>query len=101
MKKTIDNLIEKHEFEPYKRYMLTCSVDDFKILQKLMSEEYKVQPKSKDGWRHVIEGNESFREGVVKFKGFELNVYCSPKIFAGWVISGINSLPIVYMDIFK
>jgi hypothetical protein len=101
MKKHIDQLILKHEDQTYKRYILTCSVDDFKHLQKLMADEYKVSPKSKDGWRHVIEGDESFREGVVRFKGFELNVYCSPKIYAGYTISAMKALPLVYMDIFK
>jgi hypothetical protein len=67
-----------------------------------MSEEYKIKDTSAGMWHHVVsEDGNSYREGIVKFKGFNLNVYCSSKIVAGYTISRKNGLPLIYMDIFK
>jgi hypothetical protein len=65
-----------------------------------LSEDFKVVNIC---WRHAVEeGNlGGFREGTIKFKGFTLNVYCSGKIVAGYTISKMNGLPLIYMDIFK
>ena len=102
MKKDIDELLLKHETEKHKNYILVCSVKLFKDFQKLMLEEYKIKPKGKASeWRHVVEGNSSYREGTVKFNGFDIKVYCSPKIHYGYTISDMKALPLTFMDIFK
>lgn len=104
MEKTIDRLIMNHENNSGKeKYILVCAIDEFKILQKLLSEKYNI--KDYQGvnsiWRHVIEDDSNFREGTARFKNFDLNVYCSSKIVGGFVISKMNRLPMMYMDIFK
>lgn len=101
----IDDLMEKHQEDQEKsKYILVCSIEDFKTLQRLMRDKYKIKDYAGTNsmWRHVLEeDNTTYREGTVKFKGFNLNVYCSPKIIGGAVVSKMNGLPLAYMDIFK
>jgi len=105
MKEDIDNLIELHkDNKGIKKYIMVLSLREFKNLQKLLSEEYSIKEKQVPAslWRHADEdGKTPYREGTVKFKGFELNVYCHTNIVGGYVISKMNDLPLVYMDIFK
>ena len=103
MKKEIDELIKKHEEEPYKKYIMLCSIKDFKELQRLLSEEYKIKDYQGGNsiWRHVAEPDQKFTEGTARFDNFELNVYRSPKIYYGYTIAEMKKLPLFYMDIFK
>ena len=103
MEKTIDSLIEKHEYEKYTKYILVCSVSEFKKLQELMVNKYKIKEGKDPMWRHLFkEGQKgSVREGTVKFKNFELNAYCSSGIIGGSVITKMNELPLAYMNMFK
>lgn len=107
MEKQIDKLIELHkDNKGCIKYIMPCGVEEFKDLQKLMANKYKIEDYKKDTvsmWRHIVNTDNitSVREGTVKFKGFEINVYCTPEIVGGYTISKMNVLPLAYMDIFK
>ena len=78
MKKQIDSLIEKHSDTDYGIYTLECNLNDFKLLQRLMSSEYKIKDFAGNNsmWKHNgTEGNPS-RIGTVIFGNIELNVTC-------------------------
>lgn len=79
MKKQIDELIKEHT-EGYQKYLLKCSVKDFKLLQRLMRDEYKIKPYPSNSlnseWKHNGTTKKPTRIGTVKFDNFELNVTC-------------------------
>ena len=79
MEKQIDQLIQQHkDLVEYGKYTLECSVSDFKRLQKLMSEKYKIKDDwgKKAQWRHNGTIKNPTRTGIVKFNNFEIKVIC-------------------------
>jgi hypothetical protein len=71
MKRQIDDLIKQHT-SGYQKYILKCSISDFKLLQRLMGSEYSINDYNglNGMWKH--DGLLTF--GTVKFDNFELNV---------------------------
>lgn len=80
MKKQINNLIKKHiDSEDYSKYIVICSVKDFKELQSLMYNKYDIKEfngKLQSMWKHVGTKGRPCTIGTVIFKyaNFELNI---------------------------
>lgn len=74
MEEIIDVLINKHSDGQYVKYNLKCSIKDFKTLQSLMQNKYKIKdyPGTNSMWKHNPATKETY--GTVRFKNFELNV---------------------------
>ena len=86
MEKRIDSLIDLHK-EGYTKYVLLCSISDFKLLQRLMNTEYHIKdyPGNNSMWVHNGTRSEPTRIGTVRFTHFELNVTC-PSLYEGEVV---------------
>lgn len=78
MKKQIDKLISEHT-EGYQKYGLKLSIGDFKLLQKLMANEYQIKEytaKYNSIWSHKHISEDVYATvGTILFTNFELNVY--------------------------
>lgn len=88
MEKQIDQLIEKHKDGDYAKYTLLCSVSDFKKLQRLMSQKYKIKdyPGNNSMWTHNGTVENPTRIGTVRFNNFEINVTCKTKYEEDFVL---------------
>lgn len=77
IKTQINQLIEENT-EGHNKYLVMSSVSDFKKLQRLMRDEYKIKPYTKASlnsmWRHMGTQENPTRVGTVGFDNFELNV---------------------------
>ena len=80
IEKQINQLIKENiDSESYSKYILVCSVKDFKTLQRLMKDKYDIKEfdgKTQSMWKHYYEGSLPKTIGTVIFKyaNFELNV---------------------------
>lgn len=101
MKKAIDQLIKQHT-EGYQKYVFQCNVSDFKKLQILMRDEYKIKdyPGLTAMWNHIVDVENPRRIGTVRFKHFELNVICPSKYKNGVRITKVED-SVIDKKIFK
>lgn len=100
MKRKINELIKKHKNSTYTKYLLKCSVPDFKKFQRMIRDDYDVRDDWNDKglWRHIGTIDKPVRVGTVKFEDFELNVMC-PTYYEGEV--EINEVKEIDRDLFK
>ena len=102
MKKDLDKIFELSKDMEHRTFTLLCTINSFKHLQKLMSEEYHIQEPDDGMWRHVVESDKSgYREGTFNFNNCQINVFCTKRISGEFVFFEDGMIPLINTKVFK
>lgn len=103
LEQQIDKFIEINK-DGYQKYILKCSVKYFKQLQDLMQNKYKIKDYlgTESMWTHIgVHKHGPVRFGTVKFKNFEINVYCPTRMSEGYQFGFDDDFIDIDLSLFK
>lgn len=98
MEKQIDEIIKKAETSEYSKYLMTCSISDFKQLQKLMRDKYKIKDYHGGNSMWVHDTDAQMTYGTVRFNNFEINVMRLADYFGEFKLKQVDEVDKIFKN---